>query len=161
MPPKPASKWIPVEKYAADVDFAPSEIVSLILDGVFEGRRVGNLWYVAKPLVSVEHPDQNNTASGLLKISACKIGRYVTAGRGELGIPLHFADGEADVVLKKIDRAMKKRPVMPLEVVLGGESFIVDSSLWVDLGAALLEFKILNDPESARASNKDGDHDAG
>lgn len=140
-----STKWIPVEDYAADADLKPSELVSMILDGELPGERQGNRWYVAAPLV-VLVPGGSSDGAALLKISACCMGSYVTAGRGELGIPLRFDDPGRPAALDAINEAMTKVPDLPVAIHLNGEHFLIDSSLWVDLGAALVEFKVLVDP---------------
>ncbi len=140
-----SSKWIPVEDYAADAGLQPSELVSLILDGGLPGERRGNRWYVARPLVVLE-PAGSADGTALLILAACRIGSYVTAGRGELCIPLWFEDPGRPAALEAINAAMQKVPGLPVEICLNGEHFLIDSSLWVDLGAALVEFDILMSP---------------
>jgi hypothetical protein len=102
---------------------------------------------VAAPLVQLVHPDAAGDTAWL-KISACRLGCYVTAGRGELGIPLRFADPGRPAALVALNAAMAARtpPQMPIEVYLNGEHFMIDSSLWVDFGAALVEYQTLMDP---------------
>jgi hypothetical protein len=140
-------KWIPVEDYAADMEIEPSELVSMILDGQLPGERQGNRWYVSAPLVQLVHP---NAASdtGLLKIAACRLGCYVTAGRGELGIPLRFTDPGRPAALAALNAAMASDtpPDLPVEIHLDGEHLKIDSSLWGDLSAALMEYQTLMDP---------------
>ena len=140
-----SSKWIPVEDYAADAGLQPSEVVSMVRDGGLPGERRGNRWYVAQPLVALE-PSGSGPDTALLKIAACRIGSYVTAGRGELGIPLRFEDPGRPAALDAINAAMQKVPELPVGICLNGEYFLIDSSLWVDLGAALVEFEILMSP---------------
>ncbi len=141
------AKWIPVEEYAADAEILPSELVSMILDGKLPGERHGNRWYVAAPLVQLVHPDDSDDTA-LLRIAACRLGCYVTAGRGELGIPLHFADPGRPAALATLNAAMatERPPDLPVEIYLNGEHFMIDSSLWGDLGAALVEYQTLMDP---------------
>lgn len=140
-----SSKWIPVEDYAVDAELHPSGLVSMILDGVLAGERQGNRWYVARPLVMLEPPNSANDTAWL-KISACRIGSYVTAGRGEFGIPLRCQDPGQSAALAAINAALRYPPDLPVEIYLNGEHFLIDSSLWVDLGAALVEFQVLTDP---------------
>lgn len=140
-----SSQWISVEDYAANAELEPSEMVSIILDGNLPGERQGSRWYVAAPLV-VLVPGESSDGTALLKIAACQMGSYVTAGRGELGIPLRFDDPGRPAALAAINEAMTKVPTLPVEIHLNGEYFHIDSSLWADLGAALVEFKVLVDP---------------
>ena len=140
-----SSQWIPVEDYAAAADLEPSILISMILDGELPGEQQGNRWYVARPMVVLEHPAANQTFA-MLKISGCRIGSYVTAGRGELGIPLRFDDPGRPAALAEINDAMASVPDLVVEIHLNGEYFLVDSSLWVDLGAALVEYQMLVDP---------------
>ena len=139
------AKWVSVEEYAVDAGIQPSELVSMILDGGLSGERRGNRWYVARPLVVLE-PTGSADGTALLKLAACRIGSYVTAGRGELGIPLRFEDPGRPAALEAINAAMQKVPELPVEICLNGGHFLIDSSLWVDLGAALVEFDILMSP---------------
>jgi hypothetical protein len=146
--PDHSSKWIPVEDYAAEAGLHPSELVSMILDGALEGERQGIRWFVAQPLVVL----QSVADGGLLTISACCLGSYVTAGRGELSIPLRFDDPGRPAALVAIDAAMEVRPELPVEIHLNGERYLIDSSLWVDLGAALVKFEALVDPSVGELS---------
>ena len=141
---KQSSRWISVEDYALDAEILPSELVSRIVDGELPGRRHGNRWFVATPLVVLK---QGGAAEGtdFLKISACCIGRYVTAGRGELSIPLRQSDPGRSAALAAINAAIRMIPELPLELWLNGEHFLVDSSLWADFGAALVEYETLID----------------
>ena len=141
------STWIPVESYAEELGMPASQIVSLILDKDLPGERQGNRWYVAAPLVQLVLPNESSDAA-FLKIAACHLGGYLTAGRGELQIPLRFDDHGRSAALAALNAAMATRtpPVMPVEVHLNGEFFSVDSSLWVDLGAALVEYQALMNP---------------
>jgi hypothetical protein len=103
---------------------------------------------VAAPLVQLVHPDESKNDAALLKIAACCLGSYVTAGRGELGIPLRFADPGRPAALAALKAAMATTtpPILPVEIHLNGEYFSIDSSLWVDLAAALVEYETLTDP---------------
>jgi hypothetical protein len=140
-----ASKWIPVEDYAVDAEMTPSELIALIIDGKLRGERSGNRWFIAAPLVALVQGGAPN-GTDLLKISACCMGPYVTAGRGELGIPLRFWDSDRPAALAAINAAMNTTPELPVEIWLNREYFLFDSSLWVDLGAALVEYQTLMDP---------------
>ena len=146
------SKWISVEEYAADAELHPSELVSMILDGRLPGERQGDRWYVAAPLVLLE-PTQSDDGTALLTLSACCIGSYVTAGRGSLQIPLRFfGDPGRAAALATLNAAIEEVPNLPVAITLNGEHFHVDSSLWVDLGAALVEFESLMSSLSWRLS---------
>jgi hypothetical protein len=141
-------KWITVEDYAGDADMAPSELVSLILDGLLPGERQGNRWYVAAPHVVLVLPQPAAANTAVLKITACALGSYVTAGRGELVVTLRADDPGRRVALVALDAAMGKHkpPRLPLAVVFNEEAFLFDSSLWVDLAAALIEYEALINP---------------
>ncbi len=142
-----APQWIPVEDYAADAGMDPRELITLIMNGSLPGKRLGDYWFVARPLVVLEQPTTMNDV-GWLKISACRMGSYVTAGRGELRIPLRFDDPGRPAALRALQKAMKAKPVLPLAIWLNGEHFLIDSSLWVDLSAALVEYQVLTDSSS-------------
>lgn len=141
------AKWIPVEEYAATAEMPSSELVSLILDGQLPGERHGNRWYVAAPLVELVHPE-GSSSTALLKIAACRLGCYVTAGRGELGIPLRCGDPGRPAALAALNTAIETNmhPELPIEIYLNGEHFMIDSSLWVDISSALIEYQTLMDP---------------
>ncbi len=138
-------KRIPVEAFATDTGLESSELVSLILDGKLAGERHGNRRYVAAPLVTLI-PDGFPDGSALLRVSACRISCYLTAGRGELGIPLRFADFGRPAALVALQEALDRPVVLPVEIHLNREYFLIDSSLWVDFSAALIEFQTLTDP---------------
>jgi hypothetical protein len=143
---KQSSQWIAVEEYALDTKIPHSELVRMIVDGELPGKRQGNRWFVASPLVMLIAGGAADGAE-LLKISACCIGAYVTAGRGELGIPLRFSDPGRPAALAAISTAMRTLPAeLPVEIWLNGEHFLVDSSLWLDFGAALVEYEALMNP---------------
>jgi hypothetical protein len=135
-----SSQWIPVEDYVADPPLHPSELVSMILDGDLIGERRGDRWYLAVPLVMILSPE-SACGTAVLSIAACRIGHYVTAGRGEIRIPLRVDDPVLPVTLAALNEAMMKAPDLPVEIHLNGEYFLVDSSLWVDLRAALIEIQ--------------------
>lgn len=123
----------------------------MIRTGALPGRKIAGRWFVAPPLVRLEYPNTEDPTTGLLRISACKLGSWVTAGRGELGIPLSVDDPGRAAALQHLNAAIRKRaPGLPVAVHLSGEGYLFDSSLWVDLGAALVEFDVLMgaDPRS-------------
>jgi hypothetical protein len=140
-------KWIPVEDYAADMDMPASALVRMILDGQLPGEREDNRWYVTAPLIHLMHPDESS-ATEILKIAACRLGSYVTAGRGELGIPLRFTDPGRPAALAALQAAiaLDTPPDLPVEIHFNGECFRIDCSLWGDLSAALVEYQTLMDP---------------
>jgi hypothetical protein len=137
-----ASTWMSVEDHSLDAGVSPSELVSMILDGHLPGERRGNRWYVAAPLATLV-PGGAEDGSHLLKIAAYRIGSYVTAGRRELRIALRWGDPGPAAALAQVTAAMESTPVLPVEVCLNGETLLIDSSLWLDLGAALVEFETL------------------
>jgi len=134
-----------VEDYAAVAGIKSGELIQMIVDGSLPGEYREGDWFVARPLVVLEHPSEAESCAWL-KISACRLGSYVTAGRGELGIPLRFDDPGRPAARVALEEAMTKRPVLPIEIYLNGEYFLVDSSLWRDLSAALFEYDVLVDP---------------
>jgi len=134
------SKWVSVEDYAFGTDLRTSEIVSFILDEKLEGRRFGDRWYVARPHVVLILPGADDGDVAVLRIAAFCIGPYVTAGHGRLEIPLRSDDPGRTGARQELDAAMRKVPDLPLEIRVNGERCLFDSSLWVDLGAALVEY---------------------
>jgi hypothetical protein len=119
----------------------------MILDGQLPGDRHGNRWYIKAPLVNLVHPDAS-TDTARLRISACRLGCYLTAGRGNLELPLAIDDPGRFAALAALKAAMNtdNPPEAPLDIHLNGMHFMVDSSLWLDLGAALVEYQTLTDP---------------
>jgi hypothetical protein len=77
-----------------------------------------------------------------LTIAACRLGPYLTAGRGQLVIGLQLDDAAPAHALARLNEAMTKVPELPLALELAGQRLLVDSSLWCDLAAALFEFGI-------------------
>src|ERR1700744_5145078 len=118
-----STRWIPVEDYAAEAGMPPSELVSAIIDGNLPGERQGDRWYVAAPLVELVPPGGLDDDIAFLKISACRMGCYVTAGRGDLEIPLRFDDPGRLAALTAFDSAMSSGvpPETPLAISLNGE----------------------------------------
>ncbi len=136
-----ATEWFTAEDYAADLGITPSEVISMILDGALTGERCGDRWYVIQPVVVVLELGRDGEV--LLRISACRIGSYVMAGREQLCIPLRSADLGRVAALVAIEDAMRSAPELPIAILLNGEEFLVDASLWLEMSAALAEFETM------------------
>lgn len=89
--------------------------------------------------------DQKNPSTGVLEISACRLGCYLTAGRGKVRIPV--SDGPE--FRRAISDLMSARDYEAAEIVLDRELWIVDSSLKADVITALATMK-----PAARASRR-------
>ena len=137
--------WIADKDYAVQAAMAPEDLVGLIRNGALPGEQRDGCWYVASPSVVLQLPDDSGSDDALLRVAAYCLGIYVTEGRGELRIPLRFGDPGRAAALDAINSAIAsgKAPELPIEVWLNEEHFLVDSSLWVDLGAALVEYATL------------------
>ncbi len=142
---QPISNWIPVEDYAAVAGMKSGELIKMIVDGDLPGEYRDGDWFIARPPVVLEHPSGDD-GKAWLKISACRLGSYVTEGRGEIGIPLRFDDPGRPAALVALEEAMRNPPGLPVEIYLNGEYLLVDSSLWQALSAALFEYEVLVDP---------------
>lgn len=137
--------WISVERYAAELNVRPSELMSRVLDGTLEGLRQEDRWYVARPRVTLFYPDPDDNTVAELQFRALRLGGYLTAGRSEVVIPLRADDPDKDATLSKLMDAGIKPPAEPLQFRLAGQEWTTDSSLYQDLGAAILEFDVEHD----------------
>lgn len=139
----PPECWIPLETHAAEVGIAAEILLRYINDGRLEGGRFSNGWYVAPPLVTLEPPTIADDQTARLTLCVCRLGPYLTAGRGRHVIPLRLDDAGPLRALPVLDEAMTRVPELPLTLELAGKRLLVDSSLWCDLAAALVEFDLL------------------
>jgi hypothetical protein len=142
--------WIPVEDYVADTEIRASELVSLIIDGHLPGGRFGGRWFLEPPVVALVPPIDASGDTAKLIMSVCRMGSYLTAGSSGLPISLGLDDPGARGSLDALLEAMRHDPTLPVEIELTGRRFCVDSSLWLELSAALVELDILQNgvPES-------------
>ena len=98
-------------------------------------RTVENAWVERTSDVELVYPYRMNTQQGLLRIWACKLGNYLTAGRTPYAIVLDGSDvwvRETATILSKAHGSAS--------IVLGDEQLIVDSTLRSELYAGLIEF---------------------
>jgi hypothetical protein len=137
--------WMTVEDFAASLERPPSELVSQVLDGALEGLRYKDRWYVARPKVTVHYPDPQDKSTAELRLLACRMGSYLTAGRGEVVIPLRYEDPDKDDALTRLTELAQEPPEEPAKVRLAGRTWILDSSLYADLSSAILAFDVEHD----------------
>jgi hypothetical protein len=98
-------------------------------------RSLEKAWAERTSDVELVYPYQLNRQQALLRIWACKLGNYLTAGRTPFSIIMNYSDEwikEAVTVLVNAHDSAT--------VVLDNESYIVDSTLMAELYAALIEF---------------------
>jgi hypothetical protein len=98
-------------------------------------RTVENAWVERTSDVELVYPYQMNTHQGLLRIWACKLGNYLTAGR----TPYSIVMDDSDVSIRETATILSKAHVSA-SIVLGEEQLIVDSTLCPELYAGLIEF---------------------
>lgn len=141
--PLPPSDWIAAETYAAEAGIALEIVVRWIRSSQLEGGCFGQVWYVAPPLIAVEFPSDPKIQTVRITISACRLGPLLSAGRAKHVFAVDLNDERTSVALAALNEAMCKPPLLPLAIELGGEHLLIDSSLWCDLGAALVEIEVL------------------
>ena len=148
MTPKPDPYlWMSVERFSTERGVRPSETVSQVLDGGLQGMRYYDRWYVARPLVTLHYPNPDDNTVAELHLLACRLGRYLTAARGEVVIPLRYDDPDKDPTLNQLldVQCQVDPPHTPITVRLAGQDWIIDSSLYADLGGAILAFDVEHD----------------
>ena len=139
----PPDGWIALDTHASRVGIAAEILLRWIMDGRLEGGRFSDGWYVAPPLVTLEPPTPAGDQTAHLTLSACRLGPYLTAGRGRHMLALRLEDAGPLRALATLNEAMTRVPELPLTLELAGERLLIDSSLWCDLAAALVEFDVL------------------
>lgn len=137
--------WMTVEDFSASFDRLPSEAVSQVLDGLLDGLRYQDRWYVARPRVTVRYPNPEDKATAELCLLACRLGAYLTAGRGEVVIPLRYDDPDKDDTFTRLTDLALCPPEEPAKIKLAGQTWILDSSLYADLSSAILAFDVEHD----------------
>jgi hypothetical protein len=139
----PPDGWIPLDIDAARVGIHAEILLRWIKDGRLEGARFSDGWYVAPPLVTLEPPTTADDQTARLTLCVCRLGPYLTAGRGRYVIALQLDDPAPSHALARLNEAMRRIPELPLTVKLAGQRLLVDSSFWCDLAAALVGFDVL------------------
>ena len=139
----PPPDWVPLDRYASQVSIAAEILLRWIKDGRLEGGQFLGGWYVAPSLVTLDPPTGAEDPTVRLTLCVCRLGPYLTAGRARLVIDLRLEDAEPLVALATLKKAMTRVPQLPLPLHLGAERLLVDSNLWCDLSAALVEFDVL------------------
>ena len=98
-------------------------------------RTVENAWVERTSDVELVYPYRMNTQQGLLRIWACKLGNYLTAGRTAYAMVL---DGN-DIRIREVATVLSKAHGSA-SIMLGDEQLIVDSTLLSELYAGLIEY---------------------
>jgi len=135
--------WIPLETYASQVGIAAEILVRWIQEDRLEGGRFLQGWFIAPPLATLETPTTADDPTARLTLRACRLGPYFTAGRAQHVIALRLDDPGPSPARAALEEAMTRVPGLPLTLELGGKRVLIDSSLWCDLAAALVEFDVL------------------
>lgn len=134
--------WRPAEELASEWAIPTSEVVSLILDGDVEGKRFEYRWYVPRPTVNLYYPDPDDRRHAELHFRCCRLGNYLTAGRGEMIVPIRHGDPGLEEALALAWEIDASKPPKAAGMRLGCKEWIVDSTLSLDLGRRLLEFDV-------------------
>ena len=143
--------WMMVEDFAVDVGLDYDEVLAAVRAGSLDGFFAGGRWFVEMPLVRLQTRPDLTESGAWLEIAACVLGNYVTAGRGQCLIRLGDDLDSIRAAIDRLNTALTSAPELPLTLTINGSEYLFDSSLWVDLGAALIEFVELvvpSDPEA-------------
>ena len=92
--------WMPAEELARRRGVPVSDIVGMAMAGQIESRRQGDRWYVERPLVWLHYPDPTDVTQAELKVFALAMGRYLTAARRMVTIPLRREDPDREESLR-------------------------------------------------------------
>jgi len=141
--------WMPAEELARRRGVPVDDIVGMAMAGQIENCRQGNRWYVERPLVWLFYPDPTDVSQAELKVFALALGRYLTAARRMVTIPLRRDDPDREQSLETLCDALQGPPPEPVPFRLDGRDFLVDSSLHLDLATALVDFDARYDAEIA------------
>jgi len=132
--------WMPAEELARRRGVPVDDIVGMAMAGQIESCRQGDRWYVERPLVWLHYPDPAHPTCAELKVFALALGRYLTAARRMVTIPLRSNDPDREESLETLCDALQGPLPEPVPFRLDGRDFLVDSSLQLDLAAALVDF---------------------
>lgn len=143
IPLQPPPGWSSAKAHARETGNPAAQLIQWMRAGALEGAELADGWYLAPPLVSLEFGTTGECAVVDFIFGACRMGPYLTAGRGRQVIALQLDDPEPLRVRAALDDAMTRPPVLPLSIELGGHQWLIDSSLWCDLAAALVSFEVL------------------
>ena len=136
--------WMPAADYAVVNGLTVWEVEHRLVEGMLDGG-YDEGWYVARPLVSLEFPDREDIDHAELRLLAMPLGRYLTAARREVVIPITRGDPDKDAALEALLDALQGDPVGPVPFRLDGRDWCVDSSLLLELAQALIEFESVHD----------------
>ena len=98
-------------------------------------RTVENAWVERTSDVELVYPYRMSTQQGLLRIWACKLGNYLTAGR----TPYAMVLDSNDIWMREVATVLSKAHGSA-SIMLGDEQLIVDSTLLAELYAGLIEY---------------------
>ncbi|MGH8178980.1 MAG: hypothetical protein ACREV5_22190 [Steroidobacter sp.] len=98
-------------------------------------------------LARIAFPDLKDPTTGVLVICACRLGGYLTNGRGKVRIPVK----EGPEFRKAIGDLLATPESEAAEIVLHHELWIIDSSLKKDVAKALIEMTAAIDRQVARS----------
>jgi hypothetical protein len=132
--------WMPAEELARRRGVPVSDIIGMAMAGQIESCRQGDRWYVERPLVWLFYPDPTDVTQAELKVFALALGRYLTAARRMVTIPLRRDDTDREDSLENLCDALQGPLPVPVPFRLDGRDFLVDSSLQLELATALVDF---------------------
>ena len=143
--------WTPAADWAATHGVTTVEIERQVQQGKLEGEHRGDGWYVARPTVVLHIPDPTDRTVAELHLLALRLGRYLTAARRELVLPLRADDPDLKTSIDTLLEYLQGPLVHPVSFRLDGRDWCVDSSLHLDLVMAILEFEVAQntDPQPA------------
>ncbi len=136
--------WIPAADYAVAQGLTTREVESRLVEGQLDGA-YNDGWYVARPVVTLHFPDTSDIDHAELHLLALPLGRYLTAARRQIVIPLTREDPDKDTSLEALLDALQGEHAEPIPIRLAGRDWSVDSSLTLELAQALIEFESVND----------------
>ena len=136
--------WIPAADYAVAHGLTTREVEYRLVDGQLDGA-YDDGWYVARPVVRLHFPDPADIDCAELHLLALPLGRYLTAARRQLVIPLTRDDPDKDSSLEALLDALQGEHAEPIPIRLAGRDWSVDSSLTLELAQALIEFESVHD----------------
>ena len=117
-------------------------MITRIQEGSLNGLVLGARWYVLDYLVTLDIPDKAQPEHARLRIACNRDGNRLTAGCDTVvELDLTYGD-ELRTVIGQFFRPDNTPPAEPINVVLGGQTWIVDHSLGGDLLGALMVWQV-------------------
>ena len=135
-------RWTPATDFAVDHNFTVDEVVARIQNGTLNGVVIGARWYVLDDLVTLDIPDPLHPEHASICIAANRDGNRLTAGCDTvLKLDLTYGD-DTRTVIGQLYSSSSHSPEVPINLMLGGELWIVDRSLHGDLLGSLILWQV-------------------